>query len=339
MVANVLCRRYINHFIRIGMKIELLKIDYESQKPKAIRFMNSIIEQLRELLDKNEITLGTPIENRIKTLQSIEDKLVRKDKSITTVAELDDFVGIRIIVLFKSDIDKTCSLILNNFNVVDEENVSERLSDDQFGYQSNHYTIKLPEEWLKLPTLLDLGELKAEVQIRTLSQHIWAVASHKLQYKQENNIPVPLRRSINRVSALLETVDLEFERVLLERQNYKDEIDERSGFNVVVLESLCDKLLPEINKHYGNENYAEIFNELLVNNIKTVDAFNQLINKHLTDQLEDDHMRAMAEPLDPNRDEIERLQRGVFFTHVGLVRGCLQAERGTEYKYVYTDND
>jgi ppGpp synthetase/RelA/SpoT-type nucleotidyltranferase len=59
-----------------------------------------------------------------------------------------------------------------------------------------------------------------ELQLRTLAQHIWAVASHKLQYKREASVPVPIRRSINRVSALLEMVDLEFDRVLLEREQY-----------------------------------------------------------------------------------------------------------------------
>lgn len=59
-----------------------------------------------------------------------------------------------------------------------------------------------------------MSGLKAEVQVRTVTQHVWAAASHVLQYKQEASVPLPVRRSIYRVSALLETVDLEFERVL-----------------------------------------------------------------------------------------------------------------------------
>ena len=319
------------------MKADLLRIDYENQSPKANRFLKSLIEQLQELLDKNNITLGTGLENRIKTLSSIEEKLKRKENTIKSVVELGDFVGIRVIVLFKSDIEKVCSLVRANFDIIDEENVSERLSDDQFGYQSTHYTIKLPSPWLLLPTLSDLKGLKAEIQIRTLSQHIWAVASHKLQYKQENNVPLPLRRSINRVSALLETVDLEFDRVLVERQEYKDrelqDINDDSGFNVDVLEKLCDELLPAENKYHGHENYSELLNELLLNNVSNASEFKLLVKSNLDAQLVNDRDSVAHGDFD-EPDEVERAKSGVYFTHVGLVRGCIQDSLQDKYRHI-----
>ena len=317
------------------MKTELMRVDYENKKPMALRFMKSLIEQLQELIDQNEITLGTQLEKRIKTISSIEEKLKRKEKVIKSVVELDDLIGVRIIVLFKSDIQKVCDLIKCHFDIVDEENVSARLSDDQFGYQSTHYTIQMPKSWHSLPTLADLVGLKAEIQIRTLSQHIWAVASHKLQYKQENNVPIPLRRSINRVSALLETVDLEFDRVLIERQEYKDKelenINDESGFNVDVLEKLCDELLPSQNKLHGEENYSEIFTELLLNDIANASQFKNLINLHIDKLLEEDRINADDDFEDVK--EKERAKLGVFYTHVGLVRGCIQNALQKNYKH------
>lgn len=310
------------------MEKELLKIDYENQRPKAIRFKSAISEQLQDLIDKQSITLGTPMEGRIKTLTSIHEKVDRKKKSINTVTDLDDFVGIRIIVLFRSDIEKVCEIVKSNFDVVDIEDVSRRLSDDQFGYQSNHYTIKLPSEWLTLPTLSDLGKFKAEIQIRTLSQHIWAVASHKLQYKQEQSVPVPLRRSINRASALLETVDLEFERVLVERENYKveslDNVDDYSGFDVMVLEAIGDKLLPPENKKNSDENYARLLEELIDCGYDHASKVEELITSNLDHVLAEDKERVQKEleVYDEDTDQ-DRINRGVFFTHVGLIRSCL----------------
>ncbi|KVX01156.1 GTP pyrophosphokinase family protein [Shewanella frigidimarina] len=321
------------------MSLELLKIGYERHIPNAQRFMVTIIDQLKELIEKNDITLGTQIESRIKSFQSIEGKISRKKKSIKCITDFDDFVGIRIIVLFKSDIDKICELIKENFSVEGEENVSERLDSDQFGYQSTHYRIKLPQEWLKIPTLIGLDSYKAEIQVRTLSQHIWAVASHKLQYKQENNVPMPVRRSINRVSALLETVDLEFERVLSERETYISQIDEEKEFNVDVVEVLCDRLLPESNKYFGGENYAEIYAELLANGIVNASDFTEMIQLHLAQQLQEDEERVSSEYHHPGHEEIERLQKGVFFTHVGLVRGCIKMLRGDKYKYIAPEDD
>jgi len=320
------------------MNIEILKIDYENHKPNANRFMATIIDQIGDLIGKNGVTLGTQIESRIKSFQSIEEKIKRKSKTIQCVTDFDDFVGIRVIVLFRSDIDKTCALIKSHFNVVDEEDVSGRLETDQFGYQSTHYTVKIPTEWLSVPTLAGLDSYKAEVQIRTLSQHIWAVASHKLQYKQESNVPTPVRRSINRVSALLETVDLEFERVLAERETYISQIDDEAEFNVDVLKALCDRLLPSSNKDVGNENYSWVYSELGANGINSVEGFTQMIENFLPSQIAEDRARVESEIHHPDHEDIERLERGVFFTHVGLVRGCIEKQTGENYRLVDEDN-
>ncbi|TOD73759.1 hypothetical protein CGJ57_24030 [Vibrio parahaemolyticus] len=318
------------------MEKDLIRVDYENQKPKAIRFKNAISEQLQDLIDKQSITLGTPMEGRIKTLSSISEKIERKKKVIHSVTDLDDFVGIRIIVLFRSDIEKVCEIVKSHFEIVDIEDVSTRLSDDQFGYQSNHYTIKLPNSWLSLPTLSDLEQFKAEIQIRTLSQHIWAVASHKLQYKQEQSVPVPLRRSINRASALLETVDLEFERVLLERENYKVDslasVDDNSGFDVMVLEAIADKMLPAENKQIGHEDYARLLEQLLEYGFDHVSKLENLITSNLDYALAEDKDRVQQElsMYDEDTDQ-DRLNRGVFYTHVGLIRGCLENALGEDY--------
>mgnify|MGYP000135579683 CR=1 FL=1 len=229
-----------------------------------------------------------------------------------------------------------CHLVKDNLKVIESEDVAERLEADQFGYQSTHYTVKLPDEWLALPTLSDLAHLSAEIQIRTLSQHIWAVASHKLQYKQENNVPIPLRRSINRVSALLETVDLEFERVLAERESYKlddlQKVDDDSGFNVDILENILDKSLPPENKHDNHENYSEIFEQLVRNGINSVSKLEEVIESQIGELLEEDKVRTrdIINGDFDEAEEVERAQRGVFFTHVGLIRGCLRAYVGDE---------
>lgn len=316
------------------MNQEMLKIDYDQHKPNAQRFMSAIVEQLSDLVEKYEVTLGTQIESRVKSFQSIEEKILRKNRDIETVIDFSDYIGIRIIVLFKSDIEKMSDLIHKHFHVTDEEDVSNRLEEDQFGYQSTHYAIKLPSAWLQVPTLNGLDNYKAEVQVRTLSQHIWAVASHKLQYKHESNVPSPIKRSINRVSALLETVDLEFERVLVERKDYVHHIDEKNEFNVDVLKSIFDKFLPEVNRLSSGEPYSEIFDELIVNGIDSAGKLEELIKRFLPHQLEEDSYRVQEELNNPEEDDLGRLERGVFYTHVGLIRGCLHKLKGDDYIYV-----
>ncbi|QJS66367.1 hypothetical protein HHJ54_16210 [Escherichia coli] len=129
-----------------------------------------------------------PIESRVKTLSSIINKDNRKPLKIESIVDLDDYVGIRLIMLFKRDVEKVISCLKEHFIILKQENKLDELDEDRFGYQSHHYVIQPPEEWLRVPSFSDFKNMKVEVQIRTLSQHIWAAASHKLQYKKKSKV-------------------------------------------------------------------------------------------------------------------------------------------------------
>jgi ppGpp synthetase/RelA/SpoT-type nucleotidyltranferase len=209
------------------MSIRKLQENYEYAWPLAIRFADRLSEQLLELLTSEGISLAVPIESRVKTWDSIQNKIGMRNLEINKVSELGDLVGLRLILLFVRDVNSVISLLNEKLEVISKEDTGERLGDSQFGYQSVHLQLKLPSSWLSIPTFKGLGEMTAEIQVRTASQHIWAAASHVLQYKQESAVPLPVRRSINRVAALLETVDLELERTLGERAAYVHEIQEK----------------------------------------------------------------------------------------------------------------
>jgi hypothetical protein len=55
--------------------------------------------------------------------------------------------------------------------------------------------------------------LKAELQIRTVLQHAWAVLDRKLRYNNEEDIPRQVRRKLFRISALLEIADENFSEI------------------------------------------------------------------------------------------------------------------------------
>jgi putative GTP pyrophosphokinase len=237
------------------------------------RFCEEINNQLVRLLEDNKIVLGFPIQHRVKTWNSISDKLSKLKFPIKDVKEIQDLIGLRIILLFKRDTSQVCNLIEKSFNVIKRYNTDERLKEDQFGYSSIHFVIELPEEWLAVPTFAAFSKFRAEIQVRTIAQHIWAAASHTLQYKQEVSVPATVLRSIYRVSALLETVDLEFERVLDEREIYRSKLnnsDFDTVLNVDLLEKILDQFFPSENKVLDEE-YAQILGELNMFEISTSD--------------------------------------------------------------------
>src|SRR5260370_6276155 len=202
------------------MDLDKLQTDYQALVPLAARFCSALPRELMQLFSAKGIVLGVPMESRIKSWTSIAEKMKRRSLTLGTVKDLNDLIGLRIILLFRRDLTAACHIIEKTFHVVDKEDASARLAEMQFGYQSLHYIIELPKEWLAVPSFQDFSGFRAEIQARTLAQHIWAASSHILQYKLEQSAPAPVRRSIHRVSQLLETAHLEFERALNDPEEY-----------------------------------------------------------------------------------------------------------------------
>jgi len=321
------------------MTPDQLRIQYQDNVGRAERLREAVVVQLLALLNSKELTLGVPIESRVKNWDAIEEKIQRKNIEIENIFALQDLVGVRAIFLFRSDLYRSFELVAENFDVVSQEDTSNRLSESEFGYQSQHFVIRLPKTWLSLPSLAGFGDFFVELQIRTLAQHIWAAASHKLQYKQEAGVPPPLRRAINRVSALLETVDLEFERVLDERRSYISKAltatPGNEPINVDNLTSLLSELLPPENKK-NEEDYADLLKDLTAMQVITLKQLKEILISHL-EAVKEKEKGLVAEYINNpklHRGSPQRVDRivdmGVIFTHVGLVRHALRLEFGDE---------
>jgi len=319
------------------VSLEKLEIEYGAVQSLAKRFSDELVRQLIILLDRDKIPLGFPIESRVKSWESIVEKVKRLSLVLSSVTDLQDLIGIRLVTLFQRDSELICGLISGTFNVIQREDTASRLRGDQFGYSSIHFVISLPEVWLAVPSFSSLPKLKAEIQVRTVAQHLWAAASHILQYKRETNVPEPIRRSIHRASALLETVDLEFERVLKEREVYRRELDlsvSPTALNTDSVGLLLDSLLPAENKDDDKEDYEELLADLRNFDITTAEQLVDLLKKHrdaiLAMEADEVTRRAKHHDFHGSSDKNRILQKGVFFTHVGLVRCALEREIGKE---------
>ncbi len=311
--------------------ISRLQHEYHDLAPVAKRFAEMLVREIYQMTIRHDIPLAVPIEHRVKTWSSIEDKLKRYPFHGASLCELHDLIGIRLILLFKRDISRTCDLIEETFQVSGRRDKGKELSHEQFGYQSFHMIAWPPKAWLSVPSFAEFRRLQAEIQVRTLAQHMWAAASHKLQYKQEDAVPPPIKRSIHRVSALLETIDLEFERVLAEREEYRSELKLEAHdrkLNSDALETLLDTLLPRVNKE-GFEPYSLLLWELEKIGITTTEQMTKLVQRHLQKVIEKDH--GSVRELSERGADDERTKASVYFSHTGLVRLLLTEEFGDNY--------
>jgi putative GTP pyrophosphokinase len=213
------------------------------------------------------------------------------------------------------------------------------LEQSRFGYLSRHYVIGLRKAWKKIPGFSGL-DFKVEIQVRTLSQHIWAAASHVLQYKKEADVPPAVARSIHRVAALLETVDLEFERVLDEREVYARSAGATESSTVLDADNIkliLDKFFPPENKQEP-ENYSALLSDLRHFKIVTVEQLRHFLEKH-REAVVKKEKETLTEYQNQNaiqvtplkRWDAERVARGVFYTHVGLARVALGVGFGEDW--------
>ncbi len=320
--------------------LQTLEAEYSATAPLAGRFGDEIGHQLQQLIDGKAIALSLPIQKRTKTWSSIVEKLERKSIDIANLRQLNDLVGLRIIVQFSRDLITIRELIRSNFKVVEEYDTGDRLKEDQFGYSSVHFVVELPDSWLSVPTMSSMNGLRAEIQLRTTAQHIWAAASHTLQYKHEASVPSALRRAIHRVSALLETVDLEFDRVLQERDVYRSTIDlssKEATLNVDILERILDSTFPEVNKR-SSEPYAQFLAEVTAQSVTTAPKLEALLKKYRDAALAEDLrivelLRSNGEGHKAYKRDEERLSKGIFYSHVGLARFALGVEWGQKWHW------
>lgn len=156
------------------------------------------------------------IQVRPKSLSSFAEKAVRKaHKYDEPVRQLTDLCGARVIALNQQEADRICDFIRAHFRV-DEANsldVRTRLSTSEFGYLSVHYVVQVDRteiQGVKAPE--EIGDRKAEIQVRTTLQHAWAAVVHDVIYKSAFQAPERWVRESARLAALLEDVDGAFSR-------------------------------------------------------------------------------------------------------------------------------
>lgn len=186
-------------------------------------FLSEIEHQITSILQTSQVVCNA-ITSRLKTRESLTEKIERKQNKYADLAEITDIAGVRIITYYAEDVDKVADIIESEF-VVDKENSidkRESLEPDRFGYCSVHYVVSMSEERTALRECQAYKGMKCEIQIRSVLQHAWAEIEHDIGYKSEIAVPKEMRRSFSRLAGLLEIADREFNDIRRSLANYKE---------------------------------------------------------------------------------------------------------------------
>ena len=226
-------------------------------------FESEVEHLIKSILQANQINYNA-ITSRLKTRESLAEKIDRKQGKYANISEITDIVGIRIITYYSEDVDRVSEIIESEFEVDIENSIDKResLKPDRFGYCSVHYVVKLNPTRLAFCEYSAFKEIKCEIQIRTVLQHAWAEIEHDIGYKSEITIPKEMRRSFSRIAGLLEIADKEFNHIRQSLADYKanaqTQIENKEFLNreldAVILQVILksNESVLNINKHISD---------------------------------------------------------------------------------------
>ena len=204
--------------------------EYLGVRPRYEAFAQAVREILFQALRAKDITVNS-VEARAKEPESFGTKAEapsendpRVPKYWYPLEDITDLAGVRIITFFPRAVESVGTCIREEFEVLEHTDLSRTLlQEERFGYQSEHYLVRLSSKRTTLPEYNPHLGLVAEVQVRTILQHAWAEIEHDIQYKSSITIPNTIRRRFMALAGVFEIADREFQAIQDEDKQLRQE--------------------------------------------------------------------------------------------------------------------
>ena len=202
--------------------------EYLRVRPRYEAFAQAVREILAQALRAADITVNS-VDARAKEPESLGTKAEapsendpQEPKYRSPLDEITDLAGVRIITFFPRTVGSVGACIREEFEVLEHTDLNRTLlQEERFGYQSEHYLVRLSSKRTALPEYEPHRDLVAEVQVRTILQHAWAEIEHDIQYKSSTTIPNTIRRRFMALAGMLEIADREFQAIQDEDKELK----------------------------------------------------------------------------------------------------------------------
>lgn len=135
-----------------------------------------------------------------------------KSKYDDPLNQIQDQLGARIIMFYKSDVDKLASEIKKYFRYIESVQVVPD-SEREFGYEGHHFILFIPSDLVDERVQGGENIEFFELQIKTLFQHAWSEADHDLGYKPSTELSADQKRRLAFTAAQAWGADLIFDEL------------------------------------------------------------------------------------------------------------------------------
>lgn len=194
---------------------------YRQELPHYKRYCDYLTEKLTRACE--DLGVSASVSGRAKEPSSFAMKAARKRQRHPDPArDLTDLCGVRVVTDTEEEVQRVCRWVRSHF-LIDEANSEDKktlLGATQFTYLSVHFVVQLPPAATPVDVLQDIGARKAEIQVRTRLQDVWAGIAHDRVYKSPFPVPERWEREMNNVAAILEAADRDFGAILSNLEDY-----------------------------------------------------------------------------------------------------------------------
>ena len=153
------------------------------------------------------------IQTRLKSPESIHEKLLRKNLPLTLEAiekNLFDIAGVRVVCSFVDDIYMLADCLLRQDDITLIRRKDYIKNPKENGYRSLHLIVEVPIFLQKEKKLM-----RVEVQLRTIAMEFWANLEHQLRYKKDLSPKIIARttRQLNECAQLSSILDSQMQDI------------------------------------------------------------------------------------------------------------------------------
>jgi putative GTP pyrophosphokinase len=205
-----------------------LRAEYEAARPGYEKALGQFIGQAQSILSGSG--LRPTLKGRVKSFESYYSKRLRLLKAAWNdrrqTLPVNDVLAIRVVFPFLGDLAVAERVLSHHFPIVEIERKGSERSFKEFGYESIHVLVPIPDD-LK-PLCPGLEREVIEIQLRTILQEAWAEVEHLLVYKAEfTPFDEPMKRKLAALNANLTLSDIIFQEILEFEKRLTSELDNR----------------------------------------------------------------------------------------------------------------
>jgi putative GTP pyrophosphokinase len=173
------------------------------------------------------------VKTRLKTLQSIKEKMERRGLPLTPEAiqeNLHDIAGVRVICAFPEDVYTLADALLRQDDITLLRKKDYIASPKENGYRSLHLIVTIP-----IYLAREKRQMKVEIQLRTIAMDCWASLEHQLRYKSNAAFTEEMAAELFRCAQLSADLDdrMDCLRKSVQETGRTEMINEEEGTDLV----------------------------------------------------------------------------------------------------------